>query len=328
LEEGLKQEQQSDEKIFSNTERGEVKIEIIIPTLNEEKTIEELINNIRSCLLPIELSILVIDGGSTDRTVDICKSRNVRFLVQKGKGKGNAMREAVDHSEADIVVFIDGDGTYSPSDLGLLLEPLLNGKSDMVVGSRLLGKRQRGAISIFHTLGNKLFNRAINFAMKSSITDSLSGYRALYKKTFSDLILFSDSFEIEVEMTVEALAKGYKVLEVPINYSIRKGSDTKLDPFGDGIKISRTLLFILMNVNPLKFFVIISLGFFSIALWSATYPLYEKITYGEITSIPAAVLSALLFVGGTLSIVVGMVSELVVRSRRRLEHLINRKLEK
>jgi glycosyltransferase involved in cell wall biosynthesis len=328
LEERLKQEQQPDEKIFSNTERGEVKIEIIIPTLNEEKTIEELINNIRSCLLPIELSILVIDGGSTDRTVDICKSRNVRFLVQKGKGKGNAMREAVDHSEADIVVFIDGDGTYSPSDLGLLLEPLLNGKSDMVVGSRILGKRQRGAISIFHTLGNKLFNRAINFAMKSSITDSLSGYRALYKKTFSDLILFSDSFEIEVEMTVEALAKGYKVLEVPINYSIRKGSDTKLDPFGDGIKISRTLLFILMNVNPLKFFVIISLGFFAIALWSATYPLYEKITYGEITSIPAAVLSALLFVGGTLSIVVGMVSELVVRSRRRLEHLINRKLEK
>lgn len=328
MEEGLKQEQQSDEKIFSNTERGEVKIEIIIPTLNEEKTIEELINNIRSCLLPIELSILVIDGGSTDRTVDICKSRNVRFLVQKGKGKGNAMREAVDHSEADIVVFIDGDGTYSPSDLGLLLEPLLNGKSDMVVGSRILGKRQRGAISIFHTLGNKLFNRAINFAMKSCITDSLSGYRALYKKTFSDLILFSDSFEIEVEMTVEALAKGYKVLEVPINYSIRKGSDTKLDPFGDGIKISRTLLFILMNVNPLKFFVIISLGFFAIALWSATYPLYEKITYGEITSIPAAVLSALLFVGGTLSIVVGIVSELVVRSRRRLEHLINRKLEK
>jgi dolichol-phosphate mannosyltransferase len=327
LEEDLRQGQQSDGKIFSNTERGEIKVEIIIPTLNEEKTIEELINNIRSCLLPIELSILVIDGGSSDRTVDICKRRNVRFLVQKGKGKGNAMREAVDHSEADVVVFIDGDGTYSPSDLGLLLEPLLDGKSDMVVGSRILGKRERGAISIFNTLGNRLFNRAINFAMKSSITDSLSGYRALYKKTFSNLILFSDSFEIEVEITVEALAKGYRVLEVPINYSIRKGSDTKLDPFGDGVKISKTLLFILMNVNPLKFFAIISLGFFIIGLWPAAYPLYEKISYGEITSIPAAVLSALLFVAGTLSIVVGMVSELVVRSRRRLEHLINRKLE-
>ena len=323
----MRQGQQSDGKIFSNTERGEIKVEIIIPTLNEEKTIEELINNIRSCLLPIELSILVIDGGSTDRTVDICKRRNVRFLVQKGKGKGNAMREAVEQSEADIVVFIDGDGTYSPSDLGLLLEPLLDGKSDMVVGSRILGKRERGAISIFNTLGNRLFNRAINFAMKSSITDSLSGYRALYKKTFSNLILFSDSFEIEVEITVEALAKGYRVLEVPINYSIRKGSDTKLDPFGDGVKISKTLLFILMNVNPLKFFAIISLGFFIIGLWPAAYPLYEKISYGEITSIPAAVLSALLFVAGTLSIVVGMVSELVVRSRRRLEHLINRKLE-
>ena len=75
--------------------------------------------------------------------------------------------------------------------------------------------------------GNKIFNKAINFAMKSSITDSLSGYRALYTKTFRKLILFSDSFEIEVEMTVEALAKGLRVLEVPISYSVRKGSDIK-----------------------------------------------------------------------------------------------------
>ena len=238
------------------------------------------------------------------------------------------MREAVEQSDADIVVFIDGDGTYSASDLESMLEPLLNDQAHMVVGSRIVERREKGSISAFNKIGNNLFNRAINFAMKSSITDSLSGYRALYKKTFKDLVLFSDSFEIEVEMTVEALAKAYRVIEVPICYGLRKGSRTKLDPIGDGIKIGRTLLFILMNVNPLKFFGIISLAFFLASLYPGILVLYEKITTGNIISMPSVVFSSLLFVTGTISIVVGMVSELVVRSRRRLEYLINRKFEK
>lgn len=303
---------------------SDTKIEVIIPTLNEEHTIGELIHDIRATALPMVLSIVVIDGGSTDRTLDICRKENVRFIIQKGKGKGNGMREAVLQSEADIIVFIDGDGTYSPCDLVLLLEPLLNGTADMVVGSRVKSKREKGSISFFNSFGNRIFNHTINFAMDSTITDSLSGYRALYKKEFIDLVLFSDAFEIEVEMTVEALAKGYRVVEVPINYRIRKGSNTKLQPLGDGIKIGSTLLFILMNVNPLKFFGIVSLVFFAVALWPITQVLYEKIVFDEIVSIPAVVLSALLIVTGVLSMVIGMLAELVVRSRRRLEFLVNK----
>jgi glycosyltransferase involved in cell wall biosynthesis len=312
---------QPDRTIFSKDR----KIEIIIPTLNEERTLGALIEDIRSS--PVKVSILVIDGGSTEPSMDICKREDVKYIVQKGKGKGSAMREAVEQSDADIVVFIDADGTYSASELKSLLEPLLNEQADMVVGSRTAKKREKGSISTFNAIGNKLFNRTINFAMKSSITDSLSGYRALYRKTFNDLVLFSDSFEIEVEMTVEALAKGYRVIEIPISYGLRKGSRTKLDPLGDGIKIGRTLLFILMNVNPLKFFGIISLAFFVVGLYPATLVLYEKISTGDIASMPSVVFSSLLFVTGTISIVVGMVSELVVRSRRRLEYLIKRKFE-
>jgi len=307
------------------SESREIEVEIIIPTLNEEETIGELINNIHSLVLPVKISILVIDGGSTDSTLEICKGENIRLLLQQGtKGKGSAIREAVEYSRADIVVFIDGDGTYFPSDLVSLLEPLLNGKSDMVVGSRMLGKREKGSISLFNVLGNKLFNRTINFAMKSSVTDSLSGYRALYKKLFEDLVLFSNTFEIEVEMTVEALAKGYRVQEIPISYRARKGSNTKLDPLGDGIKIARTLLFILMNVKPLKFFAIISLAFFVVGLYPAAYVLNEKISTGEIVSMPSVVFSSLLFVTGTISLVAGLLCELLVSSRRRIEHLINR----
>jgi dolichol-phosphate hexosyltransferase len=313
---------QSDPSILSK----DIKIEIIIPTLNEERTLESLIKDIRTCALPSSVSMLVIDGGSTDRTVDICKKENVVYTIQKGKGKGSAMKEAVEQSHADIVVFIDGDGTYSAFDLESLLEPLLNDKADMAVGARIAEKREHGSISAFNTIGNNLFNKTINFAMNSSISDSLSGYRALYRKTFKDLVLFSTRFEIEIEMTVEALAKGYRVIEIPISYRVRKGSRTKLNPLADGTKIGRTLLFILMNVNPLKFFGIISLAFFVAGLYPGTLVLYEKITTGNIVSMPSVVFSSLLFVTATMSIVVGMVSELVVRSRRRLEYLINRKL--
>jgi hypothetical protein len=100
-----------------------------------------------------------------------------------------------------------------------------------------------------------------------------------------------------------------------------------LNPIGDGVRIGKMLFFVLINITPLKFFGIISLVFISIALWPAVQVFYEKISQGYIISMPAAVLASLLFVGGSLSIVVGMVSELVVRSRRRLEYLINKKLE-
>jgi dolichol-phosphate hexosyltransferase len=302
-----------------------IKVDVIIPTLNEEQTIGSLIQSIRSSFFDEDVSIMVVDGGSTDRTASICRSQNINFIVQKGKGKGRAIREAVEYSKADIVVFMDGDGTYSASDLQLLVEPLLKEEADMVVGSRTLGGREKGSIATFNSLGNALFNRAINFAMKSSISDSLSGYRALYRKTFNDLVLFGDNFEIEVEMTVEALINGYRLLEVPIRYGLRKGSVTKLDPIRDGMRIGQTLLFILLNIRPLKFFGILSIVFFIAGLYPASQVLYEKIFFGEIIHIPSVVFSSLLFVTATISLVMGIVSELLVRSRRRLECLINKR---
>ena len=92
-----------------------------------------MIDNIGLLDLSLTLSVLVIDGGSTDSTLDICRRKNVKYIIQRGKGKGNAMREAVDQTDADIVVFIDGDGTYSANDMESLLKPLLEDKSDMIV---------------------------------------------------------------------------------------------------------------------------------------------------------------------------------------------------
>jgi dolichol-phosphate hexosyltransferase len=320
----------------SSSSFPKLKVQVIIPTLNEEHTIKQTIDDIRSCVTSqkqrtcMDLSILVIDGGSTDPTIDICFSENVKTIKQKGKGKGSAMRQAVERlspDAADVVLFIDGDDTYCPSELGKLVEPLITDEADMVVGSRFLGTKEKRSISTLNIIGNKIFNKTINFSMGSSITDSLSGFRAFNMKVLKELVLFSDSFEIEVEMTVEALSKGYRVLEVPIHYKARrKQSDTKLNPINDGIKIARTLIFILMNVNPLKFFGILSLGFFGVSLWPISQVLYEKMFHGQIVSIPAVVLSALLIITAIISIVVGMLAELVVRSRRRLEFMVTKRL--
>ena len=146
-------------------------VEIIIPTLNEESSIGKLLHEIKSQKIPVKISILVIDGGSTDKTINICKKENVKCIQQKSKGKGSAMREAVEFSNANVIVFIDGDGTYSISDLETILEPLLNNKADMVVGTRIKEKREKGSISVLNSIGNCLFNRAINFALKSNVTD-------------------------------------------------------------------------------------------------------------------------------------------------------------
>jgi dolichol-phosphate mannosyltransferase len=306
------------------------KLEVIIPTLNEEATIKETIEKVRnaSTRLSINTSILVVDANSVDRTVEICREeKDVRVVLQRGRGKGNAMREAIEHTDADIVIFVDGDATYSVENMEQMVQPLLNGAADMTVGCRAAGKREKGSISAINRIGNKIFNSLINFAMKSHVRDSLSGYRALHRKKFKELVLFSDSFEIEVEMTVEAIAKGFKVIEIPVEYNTRKSTSlTKLDPLGDGFRIGRTLLFVLMNVNPIKFFSIIALTFFVAGLYPATFVLLGLQTAAELQSLPAVVLSSLLFVTGTICFVVGLLAELVVRSRRRIEYLISRKI--
>ncbi len=303
-------------------------IEFIIPAFNEEKSIRHVINHIRSHDIPYETSIVVTDGGSTDNTISICKEENVRVIHRKNLGKGSGMREAGDQSNADILVFIDSDNTYKIDDMNEFLKPLLTNDADMVIGSRLLGSREKGSITSFNLLGNKMFNKTINFALKSKLTDSQSACRACTKKMFSEIFLISDSYDIEVELTTEAIANGYVVVEHPINYFNRVGSKPKLNPLKDGYRIAKTLFFIIMNFKPLQFFALASLIVFVISLYPSILVIYEKIIFGDIIHIPAVILSAVLIMTSILLMVLGILSELIVSSRRRLESLISKEFSK
>lgn len=223
-------------------------ISVIIPVLNEETTISQLIRGFAEIQKDLPLDILVIDGHSTDRTVELAKKAGAKVITQNSRGKGMAMIEAVEKTaNDDVCIFIDGDGTYLPCEFERVAKQVLSGEADMVVGSRINQNMEKGAISPVNKIGNMLYNLITRAVFKAHVCDMLSGYRAIRTENFKELKLKSQHFEIEVEMTAKALAHGLKVTEVPITYLRRHGKPTKLRPFRDGALIFRTLISEIVN---------------------------------------------------------------------------------
>jgi dolichol-phosphate mannosyltransferase len=210
----------------------------IIPTLNEEKTIYEVISTAKH----FANHVLVVDGFSVDDTYINSKEAGAEVIFQEGKGKGNALRTVFKEiKEYDICVIIDGDGTYDPMEMGKIIKPIIEGGADLVVGSRLQGKMEKGSISRTNIVGNNFFNFLINFLYKGKVTDSQSGYRAMTSKAVNVINIKSEGFEVETEITIKALKKGLKIIEVPITYRKRRGSSTKLKPIKAGSRIIKTI---------------------------------------------------------------------------------------
>lgn len=304
---------------------GKKEICVVIPALNEERTIGEVVRGFPKQVFDKPLFVLVVDGKSIDRTVEVAKDAGAHVVVQRTKGKGAAMKEGIKIVDAEIYVFIDADGTYSPSEVGKVLEPIVKGNADMVVGSRFQGKIERGAISLVNNVGNRIFNFIARRSMRAQITDMLSGYRAISGESLHELILFSDQFEIETEMTIEAIAKRLSIADVPISYK-RRVIPSKLKPLEDGTKILKSLLFFIMNSRPLLFFSTIGLILVFVGLGPSLLLLYEKLVFGEIYHLPSVVFASLLLITGFLIIVLGLVADLVVNTRRRMEYLLKEAL--
>jgi glycosyltransferase involved in cell wall biosynthesis len=190
-------------------------------------------------------SVLVVDGQSPDGTASVAEGAGATVICQKGRGKGDALRMAFDAIAADIYVTIDGDGTYNALEIPQLLNPLLNQKADMVIGSRFLGSRERGAISVMNLLGNRVFNFFINLFYTrrhmARITDSQSGFRAFHKSMLTHIDLCSHGFEIETELTVQAIKQRTRIKDVPIEYRRRTGGLSKLNSILDGFRLLHTL---------------------------------------------------------------------------------------
>ena len=216
---------------------------VIFPALNEEATIGKVIDEV-----PVEdiegkgyrAEIVVVDNNSTDRTKEIAEERGARVITEPIKGKGRAIRTAFESVTGDFIFMLDADFTYPATYIPEMLELLEEGY-DVVLGSRLKGQIEEGAMSRLNLLGNHVLAFLANFLYGTRVSDLCTGCWGFRGEVTKGLKLDAIGFELEANMLIEIARKGFRIGEVPIYYR-RRLTPTKLSSIRSGFKIGRTLI--------------------------------------------------------------------------------------
>jgi dolichol-phosphate mannosyltransferase len=275
---------------------------VLVPTLNEAETISDIVKSFVSA----GYRVLVIDGHSTDDTRKLAASAGAEVIVQTGKGKGQAVQQAFAAIEDEYLVMIDGDGTYLPEEIDVVLEPVLAGQADHVIGDRL-ANFSPGAFTKLNLIGNKIINRMFGFIYGGLLKDILSGYRAFNKNAYKWIELDATGFEVETEITVECVKKDLRVVEVPITYlPRRKGAETKLNPIRDGARIGMTIFKLAKLHNPMIYFGMLGLLSMLSGIGVGIYVVNEWL-YG-ITHVLLTILATLLVIAGLQLFIFGSIA--------------------
>jgi len=215
------------------------RVAVLIPCFNEEATIGKVVRDFRTALPGAE--VYVYDNNSTDHTREAAEHAGARIGTETRQGKGHVIQTMFRDVEADVYVLVDGDDTYSARDVGRLIEPIVQGRADLVVGGRL-HIHSRAAFRPLHRFGNFMFTTMFNVLFRARLTDMLSGYRALTRELVKSIHLRSGGFDIETEITIRTIESGYHVLEIELPYGERPdGSQSKLRTLPDGFRVLRRM---------------------------------------------------------------------------------------
>jgi len=277
-------------------------VSVIIPTLNEEKTIESCIKKIQSGCLQGNISCeIIISDSSTDNTPEIARSHGVRVIHPEKKGYGNAYLTAFPFAKGDIIVIGDGDDTYDFSVIPELIKPITEGRVDMVIGSRLKGTIFSGSMPwLHHYIGNPLLTWILNKTFHTNFSDAHSGLRAIKKRSLDSLSLHTGGMEFASEMLIESARKGLSYEEIPIAYYPRI-APSNLHSFADGWRHIRFIL--LMRPIPFLFIpggIFMFMGLITFFL----LPLRGNI---ESTGLHSLILGAIFLTGGVQFLMTGLV---------------------
>lgn len=301
--------------------RAAPRIAVLIPCLDEELTIGKVIDDFRAAVP--DAAIFVIDNGSTDRTAEIARERGARVVHEPRRGKGFAMRTAFRRIDADVYLMVDGDDTYPAEAAQRLLSPVLNGQADMTVGSRTMA----GTTSEFrrlNRLGNRIYPSLIRLLLGVRLTDILSGYRAMHRRFVRAMPIAASGFEIEAELTVKALERGFHLSEVPIDLRARPaGSHSKIRIASDGWRIMRTIVWLFRDYRPMAFFGGVGLVFMIAGLVPGYVVVTEFIETGLVPKFPSAILAVALELAGMLLVAVGVVLSALARRFHELEQKLD-----
>ncbi len=298
---------------------------VLIPCHNEGSTIGKVIDGLRS-RLPTAV-IYVFDNCSTDSTVRVATEHGAIIMKEPRLGKGFVVESMFSRIDADIYVMIDGDDTYPTDYVDKLIEPLLAGDADMVVGARLANYKE-DSFRPLHVFGNNLICRLVNWIGNAHLTDIMSGYRAFNRHVVECIPVVSSGFEVETEMTVQMLYYRMKIVEVNIPYQKRPaGSTSKLHTFSDGFRILWKLFSLLRTFKPLTFFGSAGLLFLFLGLLAGVPPLRDYLTEpGHIVRhVPLAILATGLVILSGVSIFLGILLHAINWKFRELHNVLTRK---
>lgn len=294
------------------------KIAVLIPCYNEEAAVAKVIEDFRSAL-PVA-TIFVFDNNSTDNTRSVARAAGAEVFQEKHRGKGFVVRRMFSDVEADIYVLVDGDATYDAPSVQPMIERLLEGRLDMVVGNRV--DCEQAAYRIGHRTGNKLLSAFVASVFGSTFNDVLSGYRVFSRRFVKSFPVLSGGFEIETELTIHALELGLAVDEIDTPYYARPtDSASKLNTWRDGFRILLTILSLYRAERPLAFFT--GVGAMA-AIASIGFAIPIVVTYletGLVPRLPTAVLATGLMLSAFLCMAAGLILDTVTRGRREMKLL-------
>jgi len=220
-------------------------ISVVIPALNEEGIVGKTVKSVPVDKLKengLDVEIVVVNNASTDNTANEASEAGARVVYEEKRGYGNAYLKGFSESKGDIVVMGDADSTYPFETTYEFIQPLINGEADFVMGSRLKGEIQKGAMPALHRyIGNPFLTWILNVLFDMEISDAHCGMRAIKKDVLTKLNIHSGGMEFASEMVIEAGRKNLKITEIPIKYYPREG-ESKLSSFSDGWRHLRFMM--------------------------------------------------------------------------------------
>ncbi len=217
-------------------------LSILIPVFNEEATLITLLDMVHNAdSLGLEKELIIVDDGSTDNTrailseLDTAKYNAKIYYHERNQGKGAALRTAQGYAEGDLIMIQDADLEYDPKEYPELLRPLVEGRADVVYGSRLCGGKPTRAFKIMHLFGNKFLSLVTNILYNATLTDMETCYKVFKRDIFKKVKIKCDRFDFEPEITAKVLKQGVRLYELPISYYGRDYDEGKKITWKDGI---------------------------------------------------------------------------------------------
>lgn len=292
-------------------------ISVVIPTKNEEDAIGKVVQDISAALSGIDHEVVVVDS-STDKTPMEASRAGAKLVKQIGDGGvGEALIQGFYWSRGQFIVFLDGDGTYDPQDIHKIVEPLIDGKADLVNGNRFYNI-EKGAMPFANRIGNFILTWLGNMLFHTSIKDSQSGMKGFRKNFLIRVPLWEKGFPICSEILAEASKMNLRITEVGISYRRRVGK-TKLSPTRAGLNILWASFKMLRDYDPLLLFTEAGLLLWAVGFIVAWPVIIEYMTYGVFTLIGRALIASFCWLAGLFAIFTGIILDAFTYTVKKIE---------